>query len=277
MGILYLVATPLGNLKDLSQRSIEVLSNVSLIACEDTRVTSKLLFHLNIKTPTISYHEFNERTMAPKLIEELKNNDVALVSDAGYPLISDPGKVIISLAIENNIQIVPISGNTAFLHLLLASNFDLSHFYFHGFLKLDHVKEQLEELENLTCPIILYEAKHRLSATLKSLLQVFGNRKLVIGRELTKLHEQIIYTTLDEVQSLDLTVLGEFVLIVEGNTKQDKTSTDNEEIRSLITSLIAHNLSRKDVLDILQVYKSLSKNEISQLYNQIKLSYNEHQ
>lgn len=201
-GTLYLVPTPIGNIEDISERAKKVLSSVDYIACEDTRVTSKLLSLLNIKNKTFSCHEHNEIIASKKIIEDLKMGlNIAYSSDAGSPCISDPGEILVKKAIENNIKIVPLPGPNAGLTALIASGLDIAHFYFYGFLdsKISKKEAEIAGFLKINVPIIIYESPHRVSETLKSLFKILGNRKIIIARELTKFYEEFIYTTLEEI------------------------------------------------------------------------------
>ena len=204
--LLYLVPTPIGNLQEVSPRTIEVLSTVDLIACEDTRVTGKLLSLLGIKKDLISLREHNEVSVSKELIDRIKNGlKVAYVSDAGYPCISDPGSKLVKICLENDINIAPISGPNAALNALVASGLCEDHFYFHGFLNAkESVRlEELRELANRKETLIFYEAPHRIIKTLESMYEIFGDRKACLARELTKKHEEFIRLGLKGLSELD--------------------------------------------------------------------------
>ena len=193
-GTLYLVATPIGNLADITHRALQILKEVDLIACEDTRHTNKLLNHYGITTKTISYHEHNEQQRAAQLIDQLKQgSDIAVVSDAGTPSISDPGFRLVRAAIENDISVVPVPGPSALIAALIATGLPTDEFFFAGFLpSRPHARRtRLSELQSVPGTLIFYEAPHRLAATLKDALEVLGERDAVVARELTKLHEEI--------------------------------------------------------------------------------------
>src|SRR2546423_9598370 len=201
-GTLFIVATPIGNLEDITQRALRVLREVDLIACEDTRHTQKLLNHFGISTRTISYHEHNERERAEELcglLEEGKN--VGLVSDAGTPLISDPGFRLVSAAIARGVNVVPIPGASALVAALSASGLAMDQFFFAGFLPAHATarRVKLEELGAIPATLVLYEAPHRIAATLKDAADVLGNRHAAVARELTKLHEEIRRGSLAEL------------------------------------------------------------------------------
>ena len=231
-GILYIVATPIGNLDDITLRAINVLKDVDLIAAEDTRHTLKLLNHLEISKPLISYHRHNEENRQDVILEKLKDGkDVAIVSDAGTPGICDPGEVIIKKCIEENIKIVPIPGACAFVNALICSGLDTTEFEFLGFLPLNknNRKEKLEQIKKSNKTLILYEAPHKLKETLKDLKEILENRKIVLARELTKIHEEFIRKDIDELIELADDLKGEIVLIIEKNN-----NIINEEKNNLI-------------------------------------------
>ncbi len=222
-GTLYIVATPIGNLEDITQRALRVLSEVDLIACEDTRHTRKLLNHFSIQTKTISYHEHNECERAEELCALIESGkDVALVSDAGTPLISDPGFRVVNLAIERGIAVVPIPGVAAVIAALSAAGLASDRFFFAGFLPARKSARQaeLEELRSLEATLIFYEAPHRIAATLRDALEVLGDRDAVVARELTKLHEEFARGTLSELAerfSGGQQTRGEIVLLISGS------------------------------------------------------------
>src|ERR1051325_6838798 len=201
-GTLYLVATPIGNLADITHRALQILKDVALIACEDTRHTRKLLQHYGIDTKTISYHEHNEQQRAAELIDLLKQgNDVAVVSDAGTPSISDPGFRLVRAAIENEVPVVPVPGPSAVISALIAAGLPTDEFFFAGFLpsKSNARRTRLSELQSVPGTLIFYEAPHRLSTTLKDAYEILGEREAVVARELTKLHEEIRRGKLSEL------------------------------------------------------------------------------
>lgn len=216
---LYLVPTPIGNFDDMTYRSVETLKNVDLIYCEDTRVTKVLLSHFNINTQLKSYHIFNENSRCEEILNNLKSGmNIALVSDAGLPCISDPGFLISKYVIENNFNVVSLPGASASLTALIASGLPNDKFYFNGFLnskKTQRIK-QLNELINKEETLIIYEAPHRIIETLNDIYNVFGNRNIVIARELTKKYEEYIRGTLEEVINNVTELKGEIVLIIEG-------------------------------------------------------------
>jgi len=219
-GTLYIVATPIGNLEDLSARALRLLREVELIACEDTRHTRALLNRFGIKTKTTSYHEHNERERALQLCRLLEaGKDIAIVSDAGTPLISDPGFRIVRAAIERGISIIPLPGPAAFVAALVASGLPCDQFFFLGFppARASARRRTLAELSAIRATLVFYEAPHRIAATLKDAAEIFGNRPAAVARELTKLHEETVRGSLvDLAQSFSGKVRGEIVLMIAG-------------------------------------------------------------
>jgi len=229
-GLLFIVATPIGNLEDVTQRALRVLAEVDLIACEDTRRTHVLLNHFGIKTKTISYHEHNERERTEQICKLLvSGKDVALVSDAGTPLINDPGFRLINAAIELNLPIVPIPGPTALVSALVASGLPPDQFLFAGFLpaRANARRARLEELRAITATLVFYEAPHRIAATLADALGVLGNRPAAVARELTKMHEEIARGSLQELmQRFDKSARGEMVLLISGSGIEERATDE---------------------------------------------------
>jgi 16S rRNA (cytidine1402-2'-O)-methyltransferase len=267
--LLYLLATPIGNLEEFSPRSINIISESDFIACEDTRNTKKLISFFGINKPLISLHEHNEKEVSLKVIDMIKDGKkICYVSDAGYPAISDPGSILVKLAIENDINVSVISGPNAALNALVASGLESDHFYFHGFLpsKNSDRENELQTLKNKKETIIFYESPHRIMDTLKSLYKELGDRQIVIARELTKIHEEYIRSTLKEIQEINPeTLIGEMVLIVEGNKTKNELS--DEEITKKASELrkTAPNLSNKDIAKILADQLNIPKNKIYNL------------
>ena len=224
-GILYLCATPIGNLEDMTYRVIRTLKEVDLIAAEDTRNSIKLLNHFDIKTPMTSYHEYNKIEKGKKLVEKLvQGTNIALITDAGTPGISDPGEELVKMCYEAGIEVTSLPGAAACITALTLSGLSTRRFAFEAFLPMDKKERQsvLKEIENETRTIVLYEAPHRLLKTLKELFDTVGNRKITICRELTKKHETAFATTLEEaIQHYESTEpKGECVLVLEGKSRQ---------------------------------------------------------
>jgi 16S rRNA (cytidine1402-2'-O)-methyltransferase len=221
MGKLYVVATPIGNLEDITLRAIKVLREVDLIAAEDTRHTRKLLDRHEIRKRMISYHEHNEKEKAERIVEELRSGkSVALVSDSGTPTISDPGYVLVRRCIEEGIEVIPIPGPSAFLAALCVSGLPVHRFAFEGFLphKAGRRRGRLKELAQEGRTLIFYESPHRLAKTLSDMLEILGDRKVVVARELTKVHEEVFRGTLEEAVERfgGERCRGEFTILVEG-------------------------------------------------------------
>jgi len=223
-GTLYLVATPIGNLADITHRALKVLSDVDVIACEDTRHTHKLLNHYGIATKTISYHEHNEQQRAAELIERLKQgSNIAVVSDAGTPSISDPGYRLVRAAIENEIIVVPVPGPSALITALIAAGLPTDEFFFAGFLpsRATARRARLTELQSVPGTLIFYEGPHRLAATLKDAYEILGEREAVVARELTKLHEEIRRGRLSQLTADyaddEKDIRGEIVVLIDRN------------------------------------------------------------
>ena len=231
-GTLYLVATPIGNLEDITHRAVRILREVKIIACEDTRHTRKLLNHYGINTRTISYHEHNERERAVELLKQLEMGvDVAVVSDAGTPGISDPGFQLARLAIEAGIPVVPVPGPSALVSALITSGLPTDEFFFGGFLpaRSGARRTRLAELRTLPATLVFYEAPHRIAATLHDAREILGERQATVARELTKMHEEIVRGLLSELGehfSSRERARGEMVLIIDRNV----IDTGNAEI-----------------------------------------------
>jgi 16S rRNA (cytidine1402-2'-O)-methyltransferase len=254
-GTLYLVATPIGNLGDITYRAVEILERVQVIACEDTRHTHKLLQHYTIDTKTISYHEHNEQQRARQLIELLENGcDIAVVSDAGTPGISDPGFRLVQQAIIHDIAVVPVPGPSALIAALVVSGLSTAEFFFAGFLpaRSSARKAKLREVCSINATLIFYEAPHRLAATLKDAYDVLGERRVVIARELTKVHEEIRRGLLSELVrtfSEQEQARGEFVLLIDGEQlAQVSGQPTDESISAAVARLENEGLDRRAAL-----------------------------
>jgi len=223
-GALYVVSTPIGNLSDISYRAIHVLNNVDLIAAEDTRVTSRLLNHYEIKTKSIPYHSYNQKSQTPKLINKLKNQEtIALVSDAGTPGISDPAYELVRACAQEKIRIIPIPGASAMLSALVVSGLQTNRFAFEGFLPLKKGRQtKLTALKEEKRTLVFYESPHRVLKTVKQFLEFFGNRQCQMGREITKKFEEFFRGTLKELITFleSKKIKGEIVLIVEGKSEK---------------------------------------------------------
>lgn len=272
-GILYLVATPIGNLEDITFRAIRILKEVDLIAAEDTRQTLKLLNYYEISKPLISYHRHNEEIKKELLIEKLKEGkNIALVSDAGTPVISDPGEVIVKEALKEDIEIIPIPGACALINALIVSGLDTKEFSFYGFLSLNKKlrKEKLKEIKRENKTIILYEAPHKLTTTLKELSSILENRKIVIARELTKIHEEFLRGTVSEILDKYKEPKGEHIILIEGN--EIKEESEEEKLLKEMT-IEEHykyyekqGFTKNEIIKKIAKDKGVSKNDIYQLF-----------
>jgi len=268
---LFLVATPIGNLKEVSERTIQVLKDVDVLACEDTRNTLKLLSHFGIHTRMITYHNFNEEASTRGIIELLnEGKDVALVSDAGYPLISDPGYELVNAVIDNGNDIVTISGPSAGINALVASGLKTDHYLFYGFLnsKRSQAKKELEELKDFPYTLIFYEAPHRIHKTLELALEVLGDRKAVIARELTKVHEEYIRGNLSDLLKRE-EIRGEIVLLVEGKNKEDE-EVNFDALLKEVDALINKGMRTRDAVSEVASRHRTSKNDLYDLYHKSK-------
>ena len=264
---LYIVATPIGNMSEFTPRAIEVLKSVNIIACEDTRTSKILMDYFEIKTPLSSYHKFNEKEACGKLIQILKEgNDIALVSDAGYPLVSDPGSFLVDEVLKAGYNVSTISGACAFLNALVASNFSLDRFTFIGFLdsKRSGRKKQLEAIKNNKETLIFYESPHRIEESLEDMLEVLGDRRIVIARELTKKFEEYIRGNVSEVLEDLANIKGEIVLIVEGN-KQENELVSEQLLLDEINELKKKSVSNKEIVSIICDKYALKKNYVYDL------------
>ena len=264
---LYLVATPVGNLMEFTPRAIEVLKSVSVIGCEDTRTSKVLLNHFEIETPLLSYHKFNEKESVERFLNILdEGKDIALISDAGYPLVSDPGSVLVNEVISKGYNVTTISGASAFLNALVASGFSLSRFTFIGFLdsKSSARKKELEALKKNKETLVFYESPHRIKGFLEDLLKVLGDRKIVLARELTKKFEEYIRGNVSEVLEVVDSLKGEMVVIVEGENQPDEIIGENELIFQ-INELISEGKTSKEIVSILVDRYGLKKNYVYDL------------
>ena len=266
-GKLYIVATPIGNLEDITFRALNVLKTVDLISAEDTRQTLKLLNYYDIHKPLISYHRHNEDIKSDILIEKLKQgNNIALVSDAGTPGICDPGEEVIRKSIENNIDVIPIPGACAMINALVASGISTKEFTFLGFLPLNKKLriQKLKEIENSEKTIILYEAPHKMERTLKDLKQILDNRKIVLAREITKIHEEFIRKDIDELIEDISNIKGEMILIIEGNLNkiEEDNVIDNLTLEEHFNYYKNKGLSKKEIIKKIAKDRNVNKNEI---------------
>ena len=267
-GKLYVVATPIGNLEDITLRAIKILKEVDLIAAEDTRHTLKLLNHLEISKPLISYHRHNEEIKVDMLIHKLQEGqNIALVSDAGTPGICDPGEVVIKACIEDGISVVPIPGACAMINGLIASGMDTKEFVFLGFLPLHKKlrKEKLVEIEKSNKTVILYEAPHKLKATLEDLEPILGNRQVVLAREITKIHEEYIRGTIEELLDKIEGLKGEMILVIEkGEIKSEDILFKDLSLEEHYQIYEKQGLEKKEIIKKIAKDRKVNKNEIYQ-------------
>lgn len=269
-GKLYLVATPIGNLEDITYRAVKVLENVDIIAAEDTRHSLKLLNHLGISKPLISYHRHNEDNKTELLINKmLAGEDIAIVTDAGTPAISDPGEEVVKKAILNNIEIIPIPGACALINALICSGMDTKEFSFYGFLPLNKKlrKNKFEEIKKDKKTIIIYEAPHKINQTLNDILNEIGDVNIVIARELTKIHEEFIRGKISEICEKYTDFKGEIIIIIEGNNNKEPEGNIKELLNSM--DIEKHyeyykkqNLNKKDIIKQIAKDRNVNKNEI---------------
>ncbi|MCF6515665.1 16S rRNA (cytidine(1402)-2'-O)-methyltransferase [Lactobacillus sp. S2-2] len=276
-GKLYLVPTPIGNLKDMSIRSIEVLKEVDLIAAEDTRNTQKILNHFEIETKKTSFHEHNKETKINTLIDILKNGEsIAQVSDAGMPSISDPGHELVEACIKNNISVISIPGATAGLSSLIASGIAPQPNLFYGFLprKISEQKNSLNEVKDFPFTIIFYEAPHRLKKTLKSMVEILGDREIVLAREVTKKYEEYLRGTIHEMINWfeENEVRGEFVLLVSGNSNPQSNEDDplvDLAIDKQVQFLIDKGEKTNEAIKKIAKKNEIKRQEVYNIYHQI--------
>lgn len=268
-GKLYVCPTPIGNLEDMTYRTLKVLESVDMIAAEDTRHTLKLLNHFNITKPLTSYHEHNKNTKGMILVDEIKEGkNIALVSDAGMPGISDPGEDIVRECIENNIEVEVLPGASAFLIALIGSGIETRKFTFEGFLDRDKKKKKnrLEEIKNIETTLIVYESPHRLKETLNLMEEIWGNRKISLCRELTKKHEEYIRTTIEGARKYyeENTPRGEYILIIEGNKNVEKENNTYDSLneREYVEHLMNEGRSKKDAIKMVAKERSLKKDVV---------------
>ena len=274
LGKLYLVATPIGNLEDITFRAIKVLKEVDLIAAEDTRRTLKLLNYYEISKPLISYHRHNEEVKSDILIQKLlEGQNIAIVTDAGTPGISDPGEEIVKEAINKEIEIIPVPGACAFVNALIASGLNTKEFAFYGFLPLNkknrnHVLERIRK-EDKT--IILYEAPHKLLKTLEDVLEKVGDVSCVLAKELTKIHEEFIREKVSNVLNdlkAEETIKGEYILLLdlEKNTIKEKETEQERSIEEQYAYYEAQGMEKKEIIKQIAKERKVPKNEIYQLF-----------
>jgi len=272
LATLYIIATPIGNLKDITLRALETLEKVALVAAEDTRVAKKLFSAHGISTPLISYHQHNASQRDPQLLLELEQGkDIALITDAGTPLVSDPGHSLVATCRQQGVEVVPIPGACACIAALSVNDFNITRFSFEGFLppKRSARISRLQQLCVCQHATILYEAKHRIVDVLEDVQLTFGpDRKLMIARELTKMHEQIVSSEvqqiLEQLQNETIPVKGEFVVVIEGADGSAQNDIDLQNMR-LLFSKVTSAMSHKDAVSLAMSLTSLPKNTLYDL------------
>lgn len=265
---LYLIPTPVGNMDDITLRTIEVIKMVDFLLCEDTRVTSELLHRLNIKKKLVHSDDHNENSLKEMVLDNLKNGlNIGLVTDRGTPIISDPGYKIVEYIVKNGYNVISLPGPTAFVPALTMSGINPSPFIFYGFLnsKSTKRKKELELLKKLPYTIIFYEAPHRISDMLTSLLEVFGNRRIALCREISKKYEEAIRGTIQEVIDVVDTLKGEMVVVVEGNLEQEDFSTMT--ILEHIKLYLDDGLSEKEAIKKVAVERNIPKSIVYKEYH----------
>ncbi len=268
---LYLVATPIGNLNDISPRALETIKNADFVAAEDTRVSGKLLAYFGIKKPLISYYEHNIRQRGEVILERLRQGEVcALVSDAGMPAISDPGEMIVKQCLEEGFVVSAIPGPSAFVCALAMSGLSTKRFAFEGFLSTakNSRREHLLSLKNDTHTLVFYEAPHKLLGTLTDMLEYLGDRKITLVREISKIYEEAIPTTLSEAVEMYKTknILGEFVIIVEGAVPEKPQIVSKDELETEFSELTKSGQTKSEAAKILAAKYDMHKRDIYDMF-----------
>ena len=267
---LYLVPTPIGNLNEMNPRAIDILKQVDVIACEDTRTSGQLLKYFDIHNRLIAYHNFNEESSANGIMDLLdEGKDIALISDAGYPLINDPGQKIVSIATEAGFNVVPVSGSSAFLNALVASGLVAQPFIFIGFLPQSHSDrvKKLKEYQNYPMTMIFYEAPHRIEKCLKDCLEVFGDRKMTLARELTKMHEEFLRGSITEILDIIGELRGEMVIVMDGNHEEPSEAIDMSDVIRMVNESIEAGMSTRDAIKDIASKTGIKKNKIYDAVN----------
>ena len=271
MPTLYLVATPIGNLDELTPRAVDILKKVDVIACEDTRTSGVLLKHFDIHARLISYQNFNEEPSARGIVHLLsQGQNVALISDAGYPLISDPGQRVVMEASAAGYNVVPVSGSSAVLNALVASGLPAQPFLFAGFLpsSAGECRKKLREYRSYPMTMVFYEAPHRISRMLECLQDVLGDRRICIAREMTKVHEEFIRGKISEIRKETDTLKGEMVIVVEGNHDDYEKDIDYGEIMHMVEEYVEQGISRSEAIRETAKKTGISKNKIYDLVHE---------
>lgn len=265
---LYLVPTPIGNRSEMTPRAIEVLQSVDVIACEDTRTSGQLLKFYGIHNRLIAYQKHNEESSSKGILNLLQQGqNVALISDAGYPLINDPGQSVVSLVSDEGFNVVPLSGPNAMLNALVASGLVAQPFIFIGFLpaKESACAKELRQYESYPMTMVFYEAPHRITKLLNTMLEILGDRKICIARELTKLHEEFLRGTVSELLEVADELRGEMVIVVEGKQESDEVVIDCSSILSMIDEKIQAGVTTKDAIKQVALFTGLPKNQVKSI------------
>ncbi len=268
---LYLIPTPIGNLDDITVRALKILESVDFILCEDTRESSKLLNHFKIKKKLVSCHEYNENNIKDYVVSELKSGkNIGLITDQGSPVVSDPGFVVAKCVIDSGFNVVALPGATAFVPALTSSGLPPSPFLFYGFLQTKESKiiHELNKLKSFPSTMIFYEAPHRIQKTLEYMLEVFGNRKITIHREISKLHEEICRGTIQELIPIVSELKGEFVLIVDGN--HDVVDYSSMSVLEHVRLYLDDGMSEKDAIKLVAKERGVAKSIIYKEYHDNK-------
>ena len=268
---LYLIPTPIGNLDDITVRALKILESVDFILCEDTRESSKLLNHFKIKKKLVSCHEYNENNIKDYVVSELKSGkNIGLITDQGSPVVSDPGFVVAKCVIDSGFNVVALPGATAFVPALTSSGLPPSPFLFYGFLQTKESKiiHELNKLKSFPSTMIFYEAPHRIQKTLEYMLQVFGNRKITIHREISKLHEEICRGTIQELIPIVSNLKGEFVLVVDGN--HDVVDYSSMSVLEHVRLYLDEGMSEKDAIKLVAKERGVAKSIIYKEYHDNK-------
>lgn len=268
---LYLIPTPIGNLEDITMRSLRLLKEVNYILCEDTRTTGNLLKKYDIKNQLVSCHEFNENNVKSRVIADLKNGkNIGLVTDQGTPIISDPGYKVVQEVIANSLNVIALPGATAFVPALITSGISPSPFLFYGFLnaKSSKQKKELEMIKNNTATMIFYEAPHRIRDTLMNMREILGERRISLSREISKLYEEIYRGTISDVLDELDTLKGEFVLVVEGNTENQKY--DHLTIVEHVSLYLDDGMNEKEAIKLVAKERNVLKGFVYQEYHNVK-------
>jgi len=267
---LYLVATPIGNLSEMTPRAIEILKTVDIIAAEDTRNTRKLLTHFDIPTKTISHHEHNKRESTKGLINLLsEGKNIALVSDAGYPLISDPGDTLVKEVLEQGFHVVPISGSSASLNALVASGISSHRFVFVGFVEAKELTTELTRYKDYPETLILFEAPHRIKKTLVKIEEILGNREICLARELTKKYEEFLRGKVSEVLTELEGIKGEMVIVIEGKEKTKRATVSISDMNEMVNVFISQGMSTNEAIKATAKELGIAKNEVYRNYHHI--------